>query len=99
MSAQVAEEADFTDDGHKEYKIVFNLIDKQGVARKYTVIVSRRHLISAGYGHAGDIYGDSKKAAIEYAKVILKSRFTLRQPSENAAICRGKICRFVTIAD
>jgi hypothetical protein len=99
LDARLAEEADFVDGGHKEYKVVFNIFARTGQNRKYTVIVSRRHLISAGYGHAGDIYGDSKKAAVEYAKVVLKSRFTFRDPPENAAICRGKICRFVTLPE
>ena len=95
LEAKVAEEADFIDNGHKEYKIVFNLIDHQGGKKKYTVIVNRRHLTSAGYGN----YGDSKKAAIQYALFVLKKHFTLQSPPENAAICRGKICRYVTIAE
>lgn len=95
LEAKVAEEADFLDEGHKEYKIVFNLIDRQGGKKKYTVIVNRRHLTSAGYGD----YGDSKKAALQFALFVLKKRFTLSTPPENTAICRGKMCEYVTIAE
>lgn len=95
LEAKVAEEVEFLDDDHKEYKIVFNLIDHQGGKKKYTVIVNRRHLTSAGYGD----YGDSRKAAVQFALFVLKKRFTLHSPPENAAICRGKICEYVNIAD
>jgi hypothetical protein len=95
LDAQIAEEADFFGDMKKEYKIVFNIFDHQGNSRKYTVIVNRRHLTSAGYGN----FGDSKKAAIEFAKFIVKRRFNLNLPNENAAICRGKICRFVRLPE
>jgi hypothetical protein len=95
LDAVVSEEADFIDQGHKEYKVVFNITDHSGHARKYTVIVNRRHLTSSGYGG----FGDSKKAAIQFATFVLRSRFNLKTPPENAAICRGKICEFVNIPD
>jgi len=94
LGVKVVREADFFDNDHKEYRIVFYIYDHQGNARNYTVIINRRHLTSASY----DI-GDSKKAAMAFAVAVVKKRFTLASPPENAAICRGKICEFTTISE
>jgi hypothetical protein len=100
LDAKVAEETDFSDHDHKEYKVVFEIYDRRtppgDSPRRYTVFITRGHLIKT-ISYGDDYYEDSKKAAIAFAMVVLKQRFNFANPEENAAICQGKICQYTTI--
>lgn len=98
LFASLAKPVDFLDGVRKQYRVVFDIYDRNdsgATPRRYAVFINKRHLVSSGFWFAED----SQRSAVEYAKEILKRRFTYASPGENAAFCKGKICEFMTISN